>query len=494
MEDYDDRVLRMRADEPVTGQISPYMRFGELSPRRVMHEVRVARARLRHRRANEHQARKGTKKNCSQQRHDNTTAKSGSGFRLGSIVATSADTADDDDASDAQHTCEEAGAIGLADGENGTICPFLRKLLWRDLSYWMLWFFPKMAALPLRPQYEKQWWATVITPPSLSARMQVQTQANYDVCPLRRWQVGLTGYPLVDAGMRQLWVWGWMPNYVRHICAQFLIEYLGIDWRHGEAWFHDQLVDADVAINAFMWQNGGHCGCDQWNFVMHPVYAAKSCDPEGNYVREWVPELALIPDDFVHCPWDAPSEILAKARVSLVGDSVLRRGVPVGLAAGRQRVRTGPGAVTASASTYPERLVKDLDRARQRCHDAVMAVRTSDEGRAHMMPCGNETLVLPDGRIARLITRADYFGPKPVVFQTPSTEGLRHDLKARRPRSVMGGLLHDEAKAWTMRQEASNKQSSEQQIMNGNSRGRGRSSKKKDPRFAKRWREVTVVG
>ena len=122
-----------------------------------------------------------------------------------------------------------------------------------------------MAALPLRTQYEKQWWATVVTPPSLSARMQVQTQANYDVCPLRRWQVGLTGYPLVDAGMRQLWVWGWMPNYVRHICAQFLIEYLGIDWRHGEAWFHDQLVDADVAINAFMWQNGGHSGCDQWN-------------------------------------------------------------------------------------------------------------------------------------------------------------------------------------------------------------------------------------
>ena len=77
--------------------------------------------------------------------------------------------------------------------------------------------------------------------------------------------------------------------------AGFLVEFLSIDWRHGELWFHDTLVDADVAIQAFMWQNGGHSGMDQWNFVMHPVFAAKSADPEGEYVRRWVPELKALP-------------------------------------------------------------------------------------------------------------------------------------------------------------------------------------------------------
>ena len=110
-----------------------------------------------------------------------------------------------------------------------------------------------MAALPLRPQYEFQWWAPVAAPPPRARALQQHgQQAAYDACALRRWQLGLTGYPLVDAGMRQLWAWGWMPNYIRHICAQFLVEYLGVDWRHGEAWFHDTLVDADVAINAFV--------------------------------------------------------------------------------------------------------------------------------------------------------------------------------------------------------------------------------------------------
>ena len=82
---------------------------------------------------------------------------------------------------------------------------------------------------------------------------------------------------------------------MRHVVVGFLIEYLNLSWKHGELWFHDTLVDADVAINAYMWQNGGHSGMDQWNFVMHPVFAAKTCDPDGNYVRKWVPELAGLP-------------------------------------------------------------------------------------------------------------------------------------------------------------------------------------------------------
>jgi deoxyribodipyrimidine photolyase len=81
------------------------------------------------------------------------------------------------------------------------------------------------------------------------------------------------------------------PSVDRHIAAGFLIEYLNIDWRHGELWFHDTLIDADVPIQAMMWQNGGHSGMDQWNFVMHPVFAAKACDPDGDYVRQWLPQV-----------------------------------------------------------------------------------------------------------------------------------------------------------------------------------------------------------
>ena len=140
---------------------------------------------------------------------------------------------------------------------------------------------------------------------------------------LRAWQFGQTGYPLVDAGMRELWATGYVPNYVRHVVAGFLIEYLNVDWRHGQLWFHDTLVDADVAIQGFMWQNGGHSGMDQWNFVMHPVYAAKSADPDGEYVRRWCPELSGLPREFVHCPWEAPATTLAAAKNQLNGN---RRG------------------------------------------------------------------------------------------------------------------------------------------------------------------------
>ncbi|OLP98304.1 Cryptochrome-2 [Symbiodinium microadriaticum] len=109
-----------------------------------------------------------------------------------------------------------------------------------------------------------------------------------------------TGFPLVDAAMRQLWAVGWMPNYLRHVVAQMLIEYLDLTWKHGLEWFDWTLVDIDVAINSFMWQNGGHSGPDHWEFVLHPVNAAKSCDPEGHYVRRWLPFLAGCPTEYIH--------------------------------------------------------------------------------------------------------------------------------------------------------------------------------------------------
>merc|ERR1719331_3827838 len=116
-----------------------------------------------------------------------------------------------------------------------------------------------------------------------------------------------------------------MPNYMRHVVAGFLIEYLNLHWIHGEKWFHKTLVDADVAINAYMWQNGGHSGMDQWNFVMHPVFAAKSCDPEGEYVRRWLPALAKLPVEYIHCPWEAPQTVRAQARVVIGGSGYPRR-------------------------------------------------------------------------------------------------------------------------------------------------------------------------
>lgn len=284
MENYEDRELRMRADMQCTGAISPYMRFGELSPRRVVFEVQQARKM----RQQERQARynKGQQaRDAREGRQRGRGAARGMGARLGGGSGGGGEGGGGGQPKEDDGDEKE----GLAEGDDGgRVCPFLRKLLWRDLAYWMMWFFPRMAALPLRHPYDAQWWAPVRSPPagrsggqrypstgvafatsvgggggsssdsrssSSKGRIggdRIRLQSEYDGCALRRWQLGQTGFPLVDAGMRQLWLWGWMPNYVRHICAQFLVEYLGIDWRHGEAWFHDTLVDADVAINAFM--------------------------------------------------------------------------------------------------------------------------------------------------------------------------------------------------------------------------------------------------
>ncbi|CAD7969181.1 unnamed protein product [Amoebophrya sp. A120] len=159
---------------------------------------------------------------------------------------------------------------------------------------------------------------------------------------LRRWQRGKTGFPLVDAAMVQLWKIGWMPNYLRHVVAQFLIEYLDVNWKHGFEWFDYTLIDTDVSINAHMWQNGGHSGLDQWNFVMHPVFAAKSCDPEGNYVKRWLPELASFPIEYIHCPWEAPAKF---------------------------------DIMVLQVHNYPMRILQDLDKARKKHAENVLEVR-----------------------------------------------------------------------------------------------------------------------
>ncbi|XP_039988503.1 deoxyribodipyrimidine photo-lyase [Xiphias gladius] len=202
---------------------------------------------------------------------------------------------------------------------------FQRKLAWRDLAYWQLTLFPDLPWESLRPPYKALRWSS-------------------DRGHLKAWQRGQTGYPLVDAAMRQLWLTGWMNNYMRHVVASFLIAYLHLPWQEGYRWFQDTLVDADVAIDAMMWQNGGMCGLDHWNFVMHPVDAAMTCDPYGSYVRKWCPELADLPDELIHKPWKCPASMLRRA----------------GLVFGQ---------------TYPDRIITDLEERRSQSLQDVALVR-----------------------------------------------------------------------------------------------------------------------
>ena len=136
---------------------------------------------------------------------------------------------------------------------------------------------------------------------------------------MRAWTRGLTGYPIVDAGMRELWATGYMHNRVRMIAASFLIKHLLIDWRRGEQWFWDTLCDADPANNPASWQWVAGSGADAAPYfrIFNPVLQGQKFDPEGGYVRRWVPELARLDAAHIHAPWLAPADALARAGVAL---------------------------------------------------------------------------------------------------------------------------------------------------------------------------------
>ncbi|KAJ9524592.1 hypothetical protein QJQ45_024195 [Haematococcus lacustris] len=176
---------------------------------------------------------------------------------------------------------------------------FHRRLVWRELAYWQLHHWPLLSVQPVREAYADVKWESGPQADEL----------------LAAWQQGRTGFPLVDAGMRELWHTGWMQQSLRMVCAAFLTELAGLTWTAGAAWFHHTLVDADPAINSMMWQNAGKSGLDQWNFSMDPV--GKAQDPQGNHIRKWVPELAELPDAHVHTPWLAPPDVLEQAGVHL---------------------------------------------------------------------------------------------------------------------------------------------------------------------------------
>jgi deoxyribodipyrimidine photo-lyase len=201
------------------------------------------------------------------------------------------------------HAVTAAARANPASGRESDVDKLLAEVVWRDFSAEQLAAFPELASTPHDRRFDRFPWRD-------------------DAAALKAWQRGRTGYPIVDAGMRQLWRTGWMHNRVRMIAASFLVKHLLLDWRHGEAWFWDTLVDADPANNAFSWQWIAGSGPDASPFhrIFSPLAQGETFDNEGAYVRRYVPELARLPDAFIHRPWDAPAALLAEAGVAL-GDT-----------------------------------------------------------------------------------------------------------------------------------------------------------------------------
>ena len=235
---------------------------------------------------------------------------------------------------------------------------FSRRLFWRELAYYQLRCFPEMRNVSIRNHYEKMEWIS----------------GDEERRRLEAWKRGKTGYPIVDAGMRELYATGWMTQSIRMVVASFLVEYLRVSWVKGCEWFHYTLVDADSAINAMMWQNAGKSGVDQWNFVLSPKTASQ--DRTGDYTRKWVPELASLPTTaLVHRPWEAPDDVLHKSGVIL-------------------------------GETYPERIVEDLKAEREKSVSATLSMRRDSQDANNDR--GYDLIVLPNGKSTAVFTKREY--------------------------------------------------------------------------------------
>jgi deoxyribodipyrimidine photo-lyase len=177
---------------------------------------------------------------------------------------------------------------------------FRKELVWREFSWHLLFHTPDLPSRNLNRRFDDFPWLD-------------------DKRGLRAWQRGLTGYPLVDAGMRELWQTGWMHNRVRMVVASFLIKDLLIDWREGEKWFRDTLLDADIANNAASWQWVAGCGADAAPYfrIFNPSRQGETFDPDGAYVKQYCPELSGLPARFIHRPFEAPEAIMKAAGVVL---------------------------------------------------------------------------------------------------------------------------------------------------------------------------------
>jgi len=172
------------------------------------------------------------------------------------------------------------------DAPAGEVDKFLSELGWREFNHAILFHWPELPEKSFRPEFDSFPWR--------------RNRAAFEA-----WTKGETGYPIVDAGMRELWATGFMHNRVRMIVASFLIKHLLVDWREGEAWFWDTLVDADLPNNVGNWQWVAGSGADAAPYfrIFNPIAQGEKFDPRGAYVRRWVPELKTVPDDFIHKPW-----------------------------------------------------------------------------------------------------------------------------------------------------------------------------------------------
>jgi deoxyribodipyrimidine photo-lyase len=179
---------------------------------------------------------------------------------------------------------------------------FIAEIGWREFAHHLLFHFPHTPTQPLRADFKKFRW-------------------RKDSAWLKAWQRGQTGYPIVDAGMRELWTTGWMHNRVRMVVASFLVKDLLISWQEGAQWFWDTLVDADLANNTLGWQWTAGCGADAAPFfrIFNPTTQGEKFDAKGDYVRRWCPELAKLPERWIHQPGQAPESVLRAAGVELGG-------------------------------------------------------------------------------------------------------------------------------------------------------------------------------
>ena len=218
-------------------------------------------------------------------------------------------------------------SAGFRGGARQGADSFVREIGWREFAHHLLYHFPRTTDQPLDERFADYPWRD-------------------DAAALEAWQRGRTGYPIVDAGIRELWHTGWMHNRVRMIVASFLSKNLRTHWLEGARWFWDTLVDADLANNTLGWQWTAGCGADAAPYfrVFNPVLQTERHDPQREYLRRWLPELAQLPDKWIHKPWEAPPDVLAAARVVM-------------------------------GETYPEPIV-DLKRSRTAALDGYQEIRS----------------------------------------------------------------------------------------------------------------------
>ena len=193
-----------------------------------------------------------------------------------------------------------AQRTSLTHGNGEDLDCFLSELGWREFSYYLLYHFPELPRKNFQSKFDGFPW-----------------QSN--TAFLKAWQKGQTGYPIIDAGMRELWQTGYMHNRVRMIVGSFLVKNLQLHWHHGENWFWDCLVDSDLASNSASWQWVAGSGADAAPYfrIFNPVLQGEKFDPEGHYTRRYIPELGNLPNQYLFKPWEAPESVLSRAQIVL---------------------------------------------------------------------------------------------------------------------------------------------------------------------------------